>query len=328
MGIYDREYYRDETAGSGWFYGIAPACRTLILINIVAFIGQAVFSGLTEAFDARPIEIFQKFQIYRLVTASFLHDLHSPFHIVWNMLWLWYLGQEMESMYGKWEFTGMYLAAAVISNLCWSLFTYFSYAPGLPYHFPSALGASGAVSAVVVLYALYFPRREFQIFFLLPVQLWLLVVIFLGVDAIRFIQDLKGVPGATAGIAVSAHLSGALYGYLYKTFDLRWSRIQWPWVRRPRLRIVKPDGYRRERQRDRDRERDVPVSGSSSRAVSGSSSSRPAPSVMHSEEQLDARLDEVLAKIAREGRGGLTEEENRILQEASRRARSRRSDRV
>ena len=45
------------------------------------------------------------------------------------------------------------------------------------------------------------------------------------------------------------------------------------------------------------------------------------------EEQLDARLDEVLAKIAREGRGGLTEEDHRVLQEASRRARNKRSDR-
>jgi hypothetical protein len=46
------------------------------------------------------------------------------------------------------------------------------------------------------------------------------------------------------------------------------------------------------------------------------------------EEQLDARLDEVLAKIAREVRAGLTEEEFRVLQEASRRARIRRSDRI
>ena len=46
------------------------------------------------------------------------------------------------------------------------------------------------------------------------------------------------------------------------------------------------------------------------------------------EEQLDARLDEVLAKIAREGRGGLTEEDHRVLQEASRRARDKRSDRL
>ncbi len=46
------------------------------------------------------------------------------------------------------------------------------------------------------------------------------------------------------------------------------------------------------------------------------------------EEQLDAKLDEVLAKIAREGRSGLTEDELRVLQEASRRARIRRSDRL
>ena len=37
---------------------------------------------------------------------------------------------------------------------------------------------------------------------------------------------------------------------------------------------------------------------------------------------------EVLAKIAREGRSGLTDEELRVLQEASRRARMRRSDRL
>jgi hypothetical protein len=54
---------------------------------------------------------------------------------------------------------------------------------------------------------------------------------------------------------------------------------------------------------------------------------KPAASVLP-EEQLDARLDEVLAKIAREGRDGLTDDELRVLQEASRRARIRRSDRI
>jgi len=33
MGIYDREYYRDETGGSGWFSGVAPACKTIVAIN-------------------------------------------------------------------------------------------------------------------------------------------------------------------------------------------------------------------------------------------------------------------------------------------------------
>jgi hypothetical protein len=44
------------------------------------------------------------------------------------------------------------------------------------------------------------------------------------------------------------------------------------------------------------------------------------------QEQLDERLDEVLAKIAREGRDSLNDDERSILEEASRRARMRRTD--
>jgi len=46
------------------------------------------------------------------------------------------------------------------------------------------------------------------------------------------------------------------------------------------------------------------------------------------EEKFDEKLDEILVKIAREGRASLTEEENRVLEEASRRARNRRSERI
>ena len=42
MGIYDREYYRGETRGSGWFSGLAPACKTIILINVVVFVLQSM----------------------------------------------------------------------------------------------------------------------------------------------------------------------------------------------------------------------------------------------------------------------------------------------
>jgi len=42
MGIYDREYYRGETRGSGWFSGVAPACKTIILINVVVFVLQTL----------------------------------------------------------------------------------------------------------------------------------------------------------------------------------------------------------------------------------------------------------------------------------------------
>jgi hypothetical protein len=89
-------------------------------------------------------------------------------------------------------------------------------------------------------------------------------------------------------------------------------------MRRPRLRIVMPEP--REPLGTR---QTVGPSWTSDPATTP----RPTTTAVVPEELLEAKLDEVLAKIAREGRSGLTEEENRVLQEASRRARNRRSDR-
>jgi hypothetical protein len=90
-------------------------------------------------------------------------------------------------------------------------------------------------------------------------------------------------------------------------------------MRRPRLRLVMPEP--REKYSPRS---SAPPTWSADPATSA----RPTATALVSEELLDAKLDEILAKIAREGRSALTEEENRILQEASRRARNRRSDRL
>jgi hypothetical protein len=183
------------------------------------------------------------------------------------------------------------------------------------------LGASGAIMAVVMLYTLYYPRREILLFFVLPVEMWLLLLVFLGFDALSLILQLQGGTGVQQSTAFASHLGGALYGYLYKTFDLRWSHLLERQRRRPRFRVISPE--------PRERERTSPLSTTaSSRTVSAASPSRGPSPTLFPEEQLDARLDEVLAKIAREGRSGLTDEDNHILQEASRRARDRRSDRV
>jgi hypothetical protein len=175
-------------------------------------------------------------------------------------------------------------------------------------------GASGAVMAVVVLYALYYPHREILLFFIVPVEMWILVVVYLAYQVWLFLQ-----PGADVKEAVASHLTGAVYGYLFRHFDLRWSRLSWKRMRRPRLRVIAPDP----------REKTLPRSSSPSWSSNAATTPKPsAATAVLPEEQLDARLDEVLAKIAREGREGLSEEENRVLQEASRRARNRRSDRL
>jgi membrane associated rhomboid family serine protease len=308
MGIYDREYYRGETRGSGWLSGTAPACKTIILINVVVFVFQEVVGPGFIQYDlaASSDAIFHHGRIWQLLTATFLHE--NVFHILWNMLFLWMVGREMESFYGSRDFVALYLGAAVVSTFGWAV------VDALSHHRAFMLGASGAVMAVVVIYALYYPRREVLLFFILPVEMWLLVVVFLGYQVLLFLR-----PGPESKVAVASHLTGAMYGYLYKHFDLRWSRLNWRRMRRPRLRVIAPE------PREKGGLRPSAPNWSANPATVAKPSIATA---VFPEEQLDARLDEVLAKIAREGREGLTEEENRVLQEASRRARNRRSDRL
>ncbi len=312
MGIYDREYYRDETSGSGWFTGASPACRTIILINVVVFVIQwaSPDSGFEAALRASSDDIFHRYYIWQLLTAAFLHNTYDILHLLINMVVLWWFGRDMESMYGSREFSFMYVTAAIFSTLVWAVIEM-----GMGQHH-TMVGASGAVYAVMVIYTLYNPRQQILLFFVLPIEMWIAMLLFLGQDLFHLLNQSRGI--STGGpIAFAGHLGGAAYGYLYKTYDLRWSRLLGRRGRRPRLRVVSPE--------PRDRVSSLPTTAGRSASAN---SSRVAPPLAYPEEQLDARLDEILAKIAREGRAVLTDEENRILEEASRRYRDRRSDRV
>ena len=100
------------------------------------------------------------------------------------MLFLWMVGREMESMYGSRDFVAMYLGAAIFSTFCWALADYYQHGgDSVP-----MVGASGAVLAVVVLYTMYYPRREVLLFFVLPVEMWLLLVVYLFIQAWQFLQ--------------------------------------------------------------------------------------------------------------------------------------------
>ena len=74
------------------------------------------------------------------------------------------------------DFTVMYLSAAVFSTFCWAVADTFDRDAGqIP-----MVGASGAVMAVVVLYTLYYLRREILFMFVIPIEMWLLLVIYLA----------------------------------------------------------------------------------------------------------------------------------------------------
>jgi membrane associated rhomboid family serine protease len=309
MGIYDREYYRGETGGSAWFSGASPVCKSIILINVIVFVLEQLTRNpeipliIDNYLAASPEGTLRHFRIWELLTATFFHE--GIWHLLGNMWFFWIVGREMESLYGSRDFLGFYVCAAIFSTLFWVLMDSISQ----PHHI--MIGASGAVMATMTLFTLFYPKREI-LFFFIPMPMWILLVIYL------FFPLLPVLNGGSTQVALEAHLAGAGFGFLFKQFDLRWSRLVSGRISRPRLRIFTPV------PREQTRTRSPNPSWTS---ASVGSSGKSAPVSVLPEEQLDARLDEVLAKIAREGRGGLTEEELRVLQEASRRARIRRSDR-
>ncbi len=302
MGIYDREYYRDETEsarrGGSW-----SAVGTMIALNIAIYLGMQMFPGEWRQRLALPADLFAPDQaltlvtegrVFTLVTYGFVHDQSErfPFHILFNMLFLWLCGSDIEGIYGKRLFWQMYLSFIVLSGIGWVLTENLVFDR---YH-SHAVGASGAVFAVVMLFILHFPRRVVLFFGVLPVPVWLLGILWLGREYLNFQSEVYGY--RMTPVAHAAHLAGALFGWIfYRTHFTLFSLLPTHWLSklrrspRARMRVVRPD--------------DVPE-----------------------EESLEAEVDRILAKISQQGTESLTQAEIRTLEAASRRAQRRRGARL
>lgn len=284
MGIYDRDYYRQPPSHSS-LRGPQTIVGMLILINVVVFFVDGLLfadsHALTNGLAVKVSTLVRPWMWWQFVTYGFAH---APLEITWehivgNMLVLFFLGRDIEALYGQKEFLRLYLALLVVASVVWVVVEMLQGAPADA----SAVGASGAVMGIVVLYALNFPRRTLLLFFVIPMPAWVAGLLVVGFD----------VYGATLGgreaqIAYTAHLGGAAFAFLY--FRSGWKLSAWtagwssPGRRRrgPNLRVHDPD--RRARQ----------------------------------DQELKEEVDRILEKISREGEDSLTRRERRTLENASR----------
>jgi membrane associated rhomboid family serine protease len=307
MGIYDREYYRREGPSFlASFSERGQMCKWLIGINVIVFVLQLLTKQdlpntgpVTDAFVLNADKVVSEGQIWRLLTYAFLHDTANVMHILFNMLFLWWFGSDIEDLYGPKEFVLFYLAAAVAGGVFFTLAWLAGVGGAL------CLGASGAVTAVLLLAAIHFPGRIILLFFVLPIPIWLFVLFNVAMDLFHFSNNLRE-HGDTTHVAVAVHLAGAAFAYVYYKGHWRilglWQQVR-GWQRgafRPRLRVYREEPVQR-----------VPVAA--------------VPSEVNSDEQLEAKLDAILEKVARQGRASLTESENQILMRASEVYKRRRS---
>jgi membrane associated rhomboid family serine protease len=243
---------------------------------------DAQVSVVQEWCELDPEKTVKQGQVWRLLTCALCHDRYGIWHIVFNMILLYWFGTRLESMYGSREFLLFYLAAALSSSAAYVALAFWteSNAP--------AIGASGAVMGVMMLYTIYYPFETLCLFWCIPVPLWAMLSLYV-------IYDLHPVLLALAGdrvftqVAHSGHLGGLAFGFLYWKLGLR---LEAPFEHgsQPRRLVV--------------RERSCP---------------RAEPTILaHPQrDSFNDHVDEVLRKISEQGKDSLTDQEREILIQAS-----------
>jgi membrane associated rhomboid family serine protease len=144
---------------------------------------------------------------WQVFTYMFVHAGFT--HILLNMLGLFIFGTALERRIGSDEFLLFYLLTGTLAGL-FSLAIYWFTAQ---YHV-ILVGASGAVYAVLLAAATYYPRATVRVYFLIPVRLPVLALVYLAFDVFGAIR------GGT-GVAHLTHLAGAAFAFLYLVIRLR-----------------------------------------------------------------------------------------------------------
>jgi membrane associated rhomboid family serine protease len=207
------------------------AVKTLVIINVaIWFVFQLILERFvlespvfTHLFSVVPQSILTKFFVWQPFTYMFLHST-SPFHILFNMLMLWWLGGELEQRWGTRFFTTYYLVSGVGAGLIYFIFTVvfaLTMNQVQPLITPM-LGASGAVFGLMLAYGIVFGERVVYFLFMFPMKAKYFMLILGGLQLMYLIGSLA--PGSTSdGVAHLAHLGGIVSGYLFLLF---WTKRQ------------------------------------------------------------------------------------------------------
>ena len=297
-----------------WYYQQPPALRTIITINVVVWV-TLQFLNLWSAglmFVRSHLALHPVFpdillEPWQLVTYSFMHT--GLFHIGVNMLLLFWVGREFERMHGSEQFWSVYLTTAVGGALICLLLS--PIAPGISGGMAGGqsipvLGASASVLGVLTTVAILYPYKQIRLLFFGVVPLLWVVVGFLAIDALMALR-----PGGNT--AVAAHWGGALTGFLYAK-NQQGALGTLPGIGA----LFRGRSSRRSGSGLLSRLKAwvQPSSSSSSDATPsqrpGDTNGAASTSPDHTEE-----VDRILDKISEEGYDALSEEEKRILYEAS-----------
>ena len=290
---------------------ITPAVQWLLAANIGVYFLQLTLFGSDQVYAALGLSFGDLSSgWWTPFTYMFVHA--GLWHLAFNMLALWMFGPRVEDSWTSRGFLYFYLWCGLGGAVAHLLLQQNS---GL-------IGASAAVSGVMLAYALRWPDEEVYLFGVIPMKTRWLVV---WMVVINLAMGVAASPNGS-GIAWFSHLGGLAFGWIY----LRMSSFggldnfrRWvspvPDEPEDAFRAV-PKVRPRNRQRAERAEVDEVV------AKSNAIVTRPAQAVIVTRpvdgvEQSSERLNLVLDKISKHGLDSLTSEEVRLLEDMSRKLR-------
>lgn len=272
------------------FMQLPAALRTILAINIAVFVfsafmnllGLGVINGYITQYLALPASATTLItQPWRLVTYMFVH--FQGFHILFNMLWLWWMGRPVEDTLGSRNFAVLYLGAGIGGGIVHLLLS------GVMGAAPT-IGASGAVFGIMVCFAVLYPRQPIMLLLLPPIEARYMVAGLIFLDVLFL--------NAGDNIARIVHLGGALSGWLLiKAYYRGYNYDAWvgSFVRFWNNMRSTTKGPKNKNMR----------------SVSD------ADFIEEIGDKEQNEMDRILDKISKEGYGSLTAEEKRILFELS-----------
>ncbi len=274
------------------------AITKIIMINVMVFVLFSLINVFLYLFNsASSSSWFTKllmlpaslgnliYQPWSIITYMFLHE--GILHILFNMLWLYWLGQLFQQYLGNSKTFQVYILGGIFGGilyiLSYNIFPAFSESVNQSY----ALGASAGVLAIVVATATLLPDYQIMLFLLGSVRLKYIALF-------SVLLDLINIPNGNAGGHI-AHVGGAAFGYIYIKFlysqsavpgvlDRVFDSIGNAFKRKPKMKIYHKTTYMR---------------------------------VENSQKPTQIEIDLILDKISRNGYESLNKKEKEILFKAS-----------
>ena len=180
----------------------ANIVEKIIYINVFLFLITVLLQNFVINWFALPASLDDFiYKPWTLISYAFIH--HGFFHVLSNLLVLYYLGNLFLDFYSKKQFLNCYFSGSIFGGIVFLGYYYFIDTSGA---LPLA-GASAAVTAIFIAIATKIPRYALQLRFVGSVELWVMAAIWVVLSILQIANPEKG--------SAIAHLSGAVFGYIY-----------------------------------------------------------------------------------------------------------------